>query len=205
MIPALSAACALLLAMSGSSAIPDSVLQAQAPDDVIERAQQVLVARLGDQVGATCRVTTEGPIVTITGSKFSGISGWQLRVRFRPDPAQDLECKFVADEGDLRRSHVETHQEGRVVFYGDVPDCRHQPELCAIRIDAAAAVELGKSRGIDPGDPSYSAVLELSYLEAGFLWRITSRAEGERYGRLVIVDALTGDILVDGENRPCPE
>lgn len=205
MIPALSVACTLLLAMSGSSAIPDSVRRAQAPDDVIERAQQVLVARLGDQVGATCRVTTEGPIVTMTNGQYTGISGWELRVRFRPDPARDLECTFVADEGDLRRHQVETHREPGVAFVGEVPDCRHQPELCAIRIDAATAVELGRSRGIDPGDPAYSAVLELSYLEAGFLWRITSRAEDERYGRLVIVDALTGDILVDGENRPCPE
>lgn len=108
-------------------------------------------------------------------------------------------------EVELGRHLATVHRERHVVHVGEVPDCRHHPELCAIRIDAEAAEALGRSRGIAPGDPEYAAVLQLSEGEPGFVWRITSRADGERYGRLLLIDALTGDIKEDRENRPCPE
>lgn len=192
--------------LSGSVAIPDSVKHSQAPGTEIERARQYVVSRLGDEIGATCSIETRSAIVmTNSRSGFVGISGWILRASFRPRPSWDLKCTFIIDNTSQQKYLIIAHEDRRESQLGEIPDCRNHPELCQITIDLAAAVEIGRSRGIAPSDNEYFAALELWGADPGIVWRISSRSIGAKYSRLLVVDATTGEIMVDRENKPCWE
>ncbi len=191
---------------SGAIAVPDSVLDSKAPQSEIDRARHYIVSLLGDEIGATCTVETASAIIITSAEQgYIGLDSWSLLARFRPKVSWDLECSFVVASTKSQEYSMVAHRNDFVIHRGEVPDCRHHPELCDITIDRAAAEQIGNSRGIQPSDEEYSAELELSGSVPGIVWRVSSRPKGEACGRVLVIDAGTGEIREDHENEPCWE
>lgn len=192
----MAAVAAWLVAVSATAAsdLPDSVRTCPVPAAELERARQMITSHLGADVAATCTLERSSPYVTITDGKYTGIGGWELIARFRPDPHRDLTCALILTSLAGGAYHPEE---------GPLPDCVHHPEWCDITIGRDEAIDLAVAQGLDRGWGEHTADLVVAAGVDGFVWRVRAHPAGALHDRVVVINARTGAVAFDYEDKPC--
>ena len=209
MITAILAAMAIVAGGDGGAFAPARTPEVTVPAAVVEGARQMLAERLGADAAATLRLVDGAPIVTVrSGFPAQGedreIVGWEMVVRFHPWPRQSTECELTIDYTDIS-GYLFTQAAGPSAEYSvpALPDCAGSRVLCEPSIDQAAAIAIAKAIGPAADGNGYSAAIGFTDDGAAFTWRVKWRPEGASHDRVLVVDAGTGRVLADYEDRPC--
>lgn len=179
---------------TAASDLPDSVRTCPVPAAELERARLAISSHLGADIAATCTLERGSPYVNMTDGKYMGIGGWELIARFRPDPLRDLTCSLILTSID--GSPYEPDD-------GPLPDCVHQPELCDITIGRDEAIDLAVAQGLDRDWGKYTTDLVVAGGVEGFVWRVRAHPAGALHDRVVVINAHTGAVALDYEDKPC--
>jgi len=78
-----------------------------------------------------------------------------------------------------------------------IPDCDHCAGECDFTVDEELAVQLASNAGLAPGIDGYDAGFEWSEAHLSYVWWVRAtyeRSETEAWGKLLRVDAHTGEI-----------
>lgn len=89
-----------------------------------------------------------------------------------------------------------------VSAYEGLPNCVSDPGECEFPIDRDAAMEIAAQAGLEPGDRPWNALFCWSgqlRSQQTYVWRVDNLLLGTGGGRIITVDANSGDVLGEGE------